>query len=279
MASLAQAAAADRPPPDDPAQARRRARRRGVVADPLPLDTWMSYNPMRGEAAAEKTSVWVAYDDAAIYFAFRCLDTQPDRIRTNISRRDNAFNDDWVGVEPRFQPCGTTGVSPLREPERHSDGRAAERQQRRRLRAGLGVAERGPRRRRRMVGGDSRADRKHPLPERHRRAHGRAVLAPPEPHRRVDLVAGDAVGQMGVRRRTRRSSFDQLQSRRLLEVIPSSTFSTNQVRRDELGWKCDARARGFRRQREVRHHVGRHARRHGQPRLQPGRERCSSKSK
>ena len=58
----------------------------------------MSYNPMRGEAAAEQTQVWIAYDDAAIYFAFRCLDTQPDRIRTTISRRDNAFSDDWVGL-------------------------------------------------------------------------------------------------------------------------------------------------------------------------------------
>ncbi|HEV3214568.1 MAG TPA: DUF5916 domain-containing protein [Vicinamibacterales bacterium] len=65
---------------------------------PLPLDTWVSYNPMRGQRASEQTKVWVAYDDHAIYFAFKCFDTQPDRIRTNISRRDDAFNDDWVGL-------------------------------------------------------------------------------------------------------------------------------------------------------------------------------------
>ncbi|HKY23428.1 MAG TPA: DUF5916 domain-containing protein [Vicinamibacterales bacterium] len=65
---------------------------------PLPLDGWMSYNPMRGEAAAEKTQVWMAYDEQAIYFAFRCLDSEPNRIRTTISRRDNAFGDDWVGL-------------------------------------------------------------------------------------------------------------------------------------------------------------------------------------
>src|ERR671911_701970 len=53
---------------------------------------------MRGEAPAEKTQVWVGYDDEALYFAFRCLDSQPERIRTTISRRDNAFSDDWVGV-------------------------------------------------------------------------------------------------------------------------------------------------------------------------------------
>ena len=34
----------------------------------------------------------------AIYFAFKCLDPEPDKIRTTISRRDNVWNDDWVGV-------------------------------------------------------------------------------------------------------------------------------------------------------------------------------------
>ena len=68
------------------------------TGDPLPLDTWMSYNPMRGEAAAEKTHVWIGYDAEALYFAFRCLDSEPGKIRTNITRRDNAFGDDWVGV-------------------------------------------------------------------------------------------------------------------------------------------------------------------------------------
>ena len=29
-------------------------------SEPLPLGTWKSYNPMRGEAAAEATQVWIA---------------------------------------------------------------------------------------------------------------------------------------------------------------------------------------------------------------------------
>jgi hypothetical protein len=68
------------------------------AGEPQPLGTWVSYNPLRGEQAEEKTLVWVAYDDEALYFAFRCLDTQPDRIRTNITRRDNFSGDDWVGL-------------------------------------------------------------------------------------------------------------------------------------------------------------------------------------
>jgi hypothetical protein len=66
--------------------------------DALPMDKWVSYNPMRGEPALQRTSVWVAYDEKAIYFAFRCYDTEPNRIRTTIAKRDNAWNDDWVAV-------------------------------------------------------------------------------------------------------------------------------------------------------------------------------------
>jgi hypothetical protein len=65
---------------------------------PLALESWVSYNPMRGQPAQEETRVWVVHDDRAIYIAFRCLDSQPDKIRTTISRRDNVFPDDWVGM-------------------------------------------------------------------------------------------------------------------------------------------------------------------------------------
>jgi hypothetical protein len=63
---------------------------------PLPLDGWVSYNPIRGEPASQRTDVWIAYDESAIYFAFKCFDTDPARIRTTISRRDSAWSDDWI---------------------------------------------------------------------------------------------------------------------------------------------------------------------------------------
>jgi hypothetical protein len=68
------------------------------ASGPQALDPWMSYNPLRGQKELLSTQVWVAYDDKAIYFAFKCLDPEPDKIRTTISRRDNVWNDDWVGV-------------------------------------------------------------------------------------------------------------------------------------------------------------------------------------
>jgi hypothetical protein len=64
----------------------------------LPLDRWVSYNPLRGERAERQTTVWIAYDDQAIYFAFHCIDNEPDKIRTTISRRDSVWNDDWIAI-------------------------------------------------------------------------------------------------------------------------------------------------------------------------------------
>jgi hypothetical protein len=66
--------------------------------EPVPSGQWISYNPLHGEQSPERTDVRVAYDDRFIYVAFRCFSDNPHQIRTTVSRRDNAFNDDWVGL-------------------------------------------------------------------------------------------------------------------------------------------------------------------------------------
>ncbi len=65
---------------------------------PLPLGEWRTYNPVYGNKMVQRTQVWVAYDKAALYFAFRCTDPEPGKIKSAISRRDTIFNDDWVGI-------------------------------------------------------------------------------------------------------------------------------------------------------------------------------------
>jgi hypothetical protein len=67
---------------------------------PLPADDWVSYQPVRGDKmpAEFRTEVRIAYDDRNIYFAFHCFDNEPAKIRTNVSRRDSAFNDDWIAM-------------------------------------------------------------------------------------------------------------------------------------------------------------------------------------
>ena len=210
--------------------------------DPLPLETWVSYNPMRGEAAAEKTSVWVAYDDAAIYFAFRCLDTQPDRIRTNISRRDNAFNDDWVGLSLDSSHAGQLAYHLFVNPSGiQMDA----------LQSGNNGEDFAPDwvwQSAGHVGSDGwSAEIRVPI-ENIRFQSGTDV--------RMGVLFWRRLSRTGVSTSWPEMPsgkwvfdanasivFDQLQSRLLLDVIPSSTFSTNQVRRDELGWKS-TRARG-----------------------------------
>ena len=75
---------------------------------PIPAEQWVSYNPLRGEPGREKTQIWIGYDRDAIYFAFRCHDDEPDKIRTTISRRDTVWNDDWVGVSLDSSRAGQT---------------------------------------------------------------------------------------------------------------------------------------------------------------------------
>jgi hypothetical protein len=67
-------------------------------AGPLALAPWLSYNPVYGDRLSHETQVWAAYDDRFLYFAFRCTDPEPARIRTAVRKRDALFNDDWVGL-------------------------------------------------------------------------------------------------------------------------------------------------------------------------------------
>jgi hypothetical protein len=66
--------------------------------EPLPTGEWKSYNPLHGDTLPHQTTVWIAHDADFLYVAFRCQDPQPQSIKTSISRRDNVWSDDWVGL-------------------------------------------------------------------------------------------------------------------------------------------------------------------------------------
>ncbi|MHB9027494.1 MAG: carbohydrate binding family 9 domain-containing protein [Candidatus Latescibacterota bacterium] len=59
---------------------------------------FISYNPLKGQTLPMKTEVWAAYDSRNLYFAFRCQDPEPGKIKTSVTQRDNIFSDDWVGI-------------------------------------------------------------------------------------------------------------------------------------------------------------------------------------
>lgn len=61
-------------------------------------EVFITIFPHFGKQLTEKTEVWAAYDNNSLYFAFKCYDTQPDRIKTSVVQRDKITNDDQVAV-------------------------------------------------------------------------------------------------------------------------------------------------------------------------------------
>jgi len=78
----------------------------------LDEDTWQhegtnaftQSDPTDGGSPSEKTSVWIAYDEKAIYIGARLYDSQPDRIIGLLGRRDEMVDSDWfmVALDPYF---------------------------------------------------------------------------------------------------------------------------------------------------------------------------------
>ncbi|MBM3821158.1 MAG: carbohydrate binding family 9 domain-containing protein, partial [Acidimicrobiia bacterium] len=96
------------PPPELPATMARDAEGRVTVravrlAQPLrvdgaldealyssyqPLSDFVQIEPAHGEAATEKSEVWIAFDADHVYIGFRTWESQPDRLVANEMRRD-----------------------------------------------------------------------------------------------------------------------------------------------------------------------------------------------
>jgi hypothetical protein len=55
-------------------------------------------DPEEGQPESERTVVWVAFDDGALYVAARLYDSSPDSIVTTLGRRDSYIPADWFGV-------------------------------------------------------------------------------------------------------------------------------------------------------------------------------------
>lgn len=58
------------------------------------FDYFIQEEPDNGSPATEATSVWVGYDDKALYVGARMHDTEPELIVTRMVRRDADFNSD-----------------------------------------------------------------------------------------------------------------------------------------------------------------------------------------
>lgn len=61
-------------------------------------------NPLDGKPASERTEVWIAFDEKALYVAARMYDSEPGKIVSLLGRRDDALDSDWFSfaVDPYF---------------------------------------------------------------------------------------------------------------------------------------------------------------------------------
>src|SRR5467141_3377467 len=61
------------------------------------LKDFYQIQPGDNIAPSKPTEVLLGYDSKFLYVAFHCYD-EPDKVRANIPKRDNIFNDDYVGI-------------------------------------------------------------------------------------------------------------------------------------------------------------------------------------
>jgi len=59
---------------------------------------FVQHDPREGEAASQQTTAYLAYDHKNLYVGFICLDSEPQKIRAHVTRRDAIGGDDHVGV-------------------------------------------------------------------------------------------------------------------------------------------------------------------------------------
>jgi hypothetical protein len=70
----------------------------GERRDGVSADAFLQREPQDLIPATERTEVYVSYDDTNLYAVFVCHATDPSRIRARMSRREQIFNDDFVGL-------------------------------------------------------------------------------------------------------------------------------------------------------------------------------------
>ena len=62
------------------------------------IDDFIQNAPIDGNAATQKTVVWMGHTSSTLYVVFACYDTNPALIRTHMARRENILTDDTAAV-------------------------------------------------------------------------------------------------------------------------------------------------------------------------------------
>jgi len=62
------------------------------------VDEFKQNRPRDGDPASQRTEAYLGYDHSHLYIVFVCFDSEPDKIRARLSRREDSFSDDGVSV-------------------------------------------------------------------------------------------------------------------------------------------------------------------------------------
>ena len=68
-----------------------------IWATALKFENWKTFKPDVNKDLSQKTLAYLAYDADNFYFAVRCFDTEPGKIKAAVSKRDNIDADDIIG--------------------------------------------------------------------------------------------------------------------------------------------------------------------------------------
>ena len=64
----------------------------------IPYEGFQTAVPDFGKAPAEATTAYLAYDSENLYFAMRCHDRSPEKIKASMTNRDNIGTEDWICI-------------------------------------------------------------------------------------------------------------------------------------------------------------------------------------
>lgn len=60
------------------------------------VTNFKTFIPDFGKEASQKTEAYMAYDRENLYFAYKCYDTEPEKIKGSVTNRDNISSNDWI---------------------------------------------------------------------------------------------------------------------------------------------------------------------------------------
>src|SRR4030042_5706655 len=74
----------------------------GVLDNPiwdqeaLKIDNFVQLSPKEKGVPSEKTVAYLGYDEKNLYIAFRCFDSEVNKLRGSVTNRANRIDDDWI---------------------------------------------------------------------------------------------------------------------------------------------------------------------------------------